>query len=147
VTLVDEGDKSVAQQKFQESMRLDKWLWVARFFKTRSAAAEAVSGGKVHLAGMRIKPSHAVRAGDELKITGGLFESRVIVRSLSLRRGPASEAQQLYEETEQSKQKRAALAEQLRMQGPQGRDMRRRPSKKARRDLLRFTRSRMGQES
>lgn len=123
-----------------EQIRLDKWLWAARFFKTRSLAAEAVEGGKVHLNGNRTKPGHVVRLGDELKIRRGPYEWVVVARGLSLKRGPASEAQSLYEETEESKRNREALASELRFQGRIVSEIKGRPSKKARRDLLRFTR-------
>ena len=120
--------------------RLDKWLWAARFFKTRSLAVEAVEGGKVQLNGNRAKPGHAIRTGDELKIRRGPYEWVVVVRGVLLKRGPASEAQSLYQETEESKRNRAALANELRFQGRIVSEIKGRPSKKARRDLLRFTR-------
>lgn len=121
-------------------IRIDKWLWAARFFKTRGLTAEAVEGGKVHLNGNRTKPGHAVRIGDELKIGRGPYERIVVVRRISPQRGPASQAQLLYEETEESKRNREALASELRFQGRIVPEMKGRPSKKARRDLLRFTR-------
>lgn len=126
--------------KTDEQVRLDKWLWAARFFKTRSVAAEAVEGGKVHLNGNRTKPSHVVRPGDGLRIRRGPYEWVVIVRGVSLKRGPASDAQLLYEEMEESKRNRKALANELRFQGRIVSEIKGRPSKKARRDLLRFTR-------
>ncbi|MBF0400850.1 MAG: RNA-binding protein [Magnetococcales bacterium] len=90
--------------------RLDKWLWAARFFKTRSLATEAVVGGKVHLNGIRTKPGHETHIGDSLSIRteAGLFV--VLVRALSDRRGPAREAVLLYEETAQSQKDRATAA-------------------------------------
>lgn len=121
-------------------IRLDKWLWAARFFKTRSLAAEAVEGGKVHLNGSRTKPSHSIRIGDELKVRRGPYEWIVIVRGVSMKRGPALAVQSLYEETEESKRSREALANELRFQGRIVSEMKGRPSKKASRDLLRFTR-------
>ncbi len=124
----------------EREIRIDKWLWAARFFKTRNLAAEAVEGGKIHLNGNRTKPSHVVRIGDELKVRRGPYESVVLVRALSLHRGPASEAQSLYEETEESRRNREALASELRFQGRIVSEIKGRPSKKARRDLLRFTR-------
>ncbi len=123
-----------------EQVRLDKWLWAARFFKTRSLAAEAVEGGKVHLNGNRTKPGHLVRAGDELKIRRGPYEWVVIVRGVSLQRGSASQAQSLYEETDESKRNRDALANELRFQGRIVSEIKGRPAKKARRNILRFTR-------
>ena len=124
----------------EEEIRVDKWLWAARFFKTRSVAAGAVEGGKVQLNGDRTKPGRVVRLGDELKIRRGPYEWIVIVRGLSLQRGPASQAQLLYEETEESRTKREAVASELRFQGRIVSEIKGRPSKKARRDILRFTR-------
>lgn len=124
-----------------EEIRLDKWLWAARFFKTRSLAATVVSGGKVHVNGARTKPARAVRIGDEVKIRRGPYEWIVIVRGLEKHRGPASEAQQQYEETEASKTAREALTMELRAQGFHGPHPEGRPSKKERREILRFRRS------
>jgi ribosome-associated heat shock protein Hsp15 len=123
-----------------ESVRVDKWLWAARFFKTRSLAADAVEGGKVHLNGARTKPGHSVRVGDELKIRRGPYEWIVRVQNLSARRGPASQAQKLYEETGESKKRREALVAELRLQAPRGLGSEGRPSKKERRDILGFKR-------
>lgn len=123
-----------------EQIRLDKWLWAARFFKTRALAAEAVAGGKVQLNGARTKPGHVVWIGDELKIRRGPYEWVVIVRGLGKQRGPASQAQLLYEETNESKQAREAMAMELRDQGFHGFRPEGRPTKKARRDILRFRR-------
>lgn len=96
-----------------DHLRLDKWLWAARFFKTRSLAAEAVSGGKVHYKGQRVKPSRAVEIGAEVQVTLGPIETVVIVRGLSAQRRPAPEAAKLYEETEESRQRREAIVQQL----------------------------------
>jgi len=85
-----------------EKVRLDKWLWAARFFKTRSRAAQAVNGGKVHLNGNRVKAARVVNAGDELVISRGNVEFRIKVLALSLYRRPAVEARLLYEESEES---------------------------------------------
>ena len=125
----------------EDKVRIDKWLWAARFFKTRSMAAQAVSGGKVHVNGARIKPARIVQPGDELRIRRGELEFIVIVQAVSGRRGPAREAQLLYEETEASirqrenahEQKRLEAAE--RMYGPM-----KRPDKRERRKIRRFTR-------
>jgi ribosome-associated heat shock protein Hsp15 len=119
-----------------EPIRLDKWLWAARFFKTRSLAAEAVEGGKVHLSGARTKPGHVVRIGNELKIRRGPYEWVVIVRAISAKRGPAAQAQLLYEETEESKKIREVLAAQLRLQGEPGLGLQGRPTKKSRREIM-----------
>ncbi|MFQ5902713.1 MAG: RNA-binding S4 domain-containing protein [Candidatus Binatia bacterium] len=128
------------EREAEGDTRLDKWLWAVRFFKTRTLAAEAVTGGKVHLNGARVKPGRVVRIGDELKIRRGPYEWVVIVRGLGKRRGPASQAELQYEETEQSRQNREALAVQLRAQGPRQPGPKGRPSKKARREIIRFTR-------
>lgn len=124
----------------RDSLRVDKWLWAARFFKTRSLAAEAVDGGKVHLNGARTKPARIVRAGDELTIRRGAYENVVVVRALSEHRGPAEQAQTLYDETEASKAAREALAAQLRLQRGAAFESEGRPSKKERRDLRDFKR-------
>jgi ribosome-associated heat shock protein Hsp15 len=100
-----------------EPLRLDKWLWAARFFKTRSLAAEAVAGGKVQLNSLRAKPSRTVRIGDEITVRRGPYESTVVVRDLGKQRGPASQAQQLYKETEESKQARFNVRPDLRPKG------------------------------
>jgi len=96
-------------------VRLDKWLWAARFFKTRALAAEAVTGGKVTMRGDRIKPARPVQVGDEIAIRLGAYEHVVRVRELSARRGPATVAATLYEETSESLAARTRLAEQLRL--------------------------------
>jgi ribosome-associated heat shock protein Hsp15 len=120
-------------------IRIDKWLWAARFFKTRSLAAEAVAGGKIEINGDRAKPSRIVRSGDELKVRRGPYEWSVIVKGVAKNRGPASEAQLLYEETEESVRKREALATQLKFERPPEVDFSGRPSKKERREIQRFT--------
>jgi ribosome-associated heat shock protein Hsp15 len=122
-----------------ESVRIDKWLWAARFFKTRSLATEAVAGGKVEVNGERAKPSKAVKPGDEVRLRVGPYEHILIVRDLGERRGPASVAATLYEETAASRAERERLAAQLRM-APGGfvYEEKGRPTKKDRRDLTRF---------
>ena len=89
-------------EKDDGKVRLDKWLWAARFFKTRGLAQEEIEKGRVLLGGERIKPARSVRLGDLLKIRGGEIERTVVVRGLSDRRGPAPVAQALYEETAES---------------------------------------------
>ncbi|MBA4083067.1 MAG: RNA-binding protein [Erythrobacter sp.] len=94
-------------------VRLDKWLWAARFFKTRAIAVEAIAGGKVLYNGERPKPAHLVRVGDEVRIRLGPYDHVVQVRELALRRGPAKQAQLMYEETEASIAARHRLADQF----------------------------------
>ena len=121
-----------------DRVRLDKWLWAARFFKTRALAAEAVEGGKIELNGARAKRSRPVAPGDELRIRLGPYEHHVVVRSLSNRRGPASEAAALYEESTASREARERLALQLRSVAPLFHADKGRPTKKDRRDINRL---------
>jgi len=100
----------------KEALRLDKWLWAARFFKTRSLAADAVGGGKIEINEDRAKPSRVVRIGDKLNIRRGPYEWTVIIRDISPLRDPAAHAQKLYEETEESLRKRAAAIAQLQLE-------------------------------
>ena len=120
------------------STRLDKWLWAARFFKTRSIAREAVSGGKVHLNGNRAKPGRSLNVGDELRIQRGEEEYIISVVELSARRGPAVLARTLYEESEESRIKREQLAEQRKLEHQQHAMRERRPDKRQRRRIVRF---------
>ncbi len=122
-----------------EKLRIDKWLWAARFFKTRSLATDAVEGGKVHLNEARVKPAKTIHLGDTLAIRIGQIEYTVIVRGLSARRGPASEAVKLYAETEASRAKREVLIAQLKAQHIPGLELKGRPTKRARRLIQRFT--------
>ena len=122
-----------------ENIRLDKWLWAARFFKTRALAAEAVSGGKIEINGERPKPSRVVRPGDRLVIRRGPYEWTIIVRDVARLRGPARHAQQLYQETEASVSQRQAAMAQLKLERPPEFDFPGRPSKKDRRAIQRFT--------
>ena len=124
----------------EEKVRIDKWLWAARFFKTRSLAAKAVSGGHVHLNGKRIKPARTVQVGDELQIRRGLSEFVVFVESLSSRRGPAVQARTLYRETEESEQRRQMAAEERRLKPDQAVSPNRRPDKRDRRKIRKFIR-------
>ena len=124
----------------EEGVRLDRWLWAARFFKTRSLAAEAIDGGKVALNGHRAKRGKHVHLGDDLRVRRGPYEHHVTVRGLSERRGPASEAQTLYEETPESVHNREMLATQLKaMPAPVFRS-KGRPTKQERRAIDRFKR-------
>ncbi|WP_252177609.1 ribosome-associated heat shock protein Hsp15 [Endozoicomonas sp. 4G] len=130
--------QSSAHNKQPDKVRLDKWLWAARFYKTRSIAKEAIEGGKVHLNGQRCKPGKEPKVGDELKLRTGWDERVVIVRELSDKRQKAELAQQLYEETPDSIQSREASAEQRKaMRGVMTPRPDRRPDKKQRRDILR----------
>ncbi len=117
--------------------RLDKWLWAARFYKTRSLAADAIVGGKVQLNADRAKRAKTVQVGDEISIRHGAYETVVRVRALSNRRGSAPDAAKLYEETPASRAARETLAVQMRSM-PGGSHEAGRPSKKDRRDLARL---------
>jgi len=121
-----------------ESLRVDKWLWTSRFFKTRSLATEAVTGGHVQLNGARIKPSRAVKPGDQLRIKKAGYEHIVDVLGVSEKRGSATLAQQLYAETEASQQQREADAASRRAERLSSPDSGTKPDKKSRRDRLRF---------
>jgi ribosome-associated heat shock protein Hsp15 len=119
-------------------VRLDKWLWAARFFKTRALAAEAVEGGKVQVNGDRPKRARPLQVGDEIRVRLGPYQHTLTVRALSARRGPASEAAGLYEETAASRTAREALAVQLKsLHAVFGPD-KGRPSKKDRREIERL---------
>jgi ribosome-associated heat shock protein Hsp15 len=118
-------------------VRIDKWLWAARFYKTRALAIQAVEQGKVLINAERVRPARAVREGDTLSIRRGPNITVVVVQALSLRRGPAVDAQLLYEETAQSIAARRELAERLALE-PQV-DTGGRPTKRARRQITRFT--------
>jgi ribosome-associated heat shock protein Hsp15 len=117
------------------SVRIDKWLWAARFFKTRSLATQAVGGGKVQLNGARVKPARALKPGDKLEIHKSGYEYQLRVVLLSERRGPAKVAQALYEESEESIKKRVALREQHRLAAAGTPHPQHKPDKKARRQL------------
>lgn len=116
------------------SMRLDKWLWAARFFKHRKQATEAIQGGKVHLNGQRVKPARSVQPGDRLEITRGVEEMTVYVKGLTAQRGPASVAQTLYEETEESLAARTEAREMRKLLAANPAD-KHRPDKRDRRKL------------
>ena len=121
----------------KERFRIDKWLCAARFFKTRSLAADAVECGKVHINQARVKPAKAVSAGDMLTINIGQKQYIVEVLALSGKRGPAAEAQKLYRETDVSRQQREAIAAQLRAQ-PRPFVFKGRPTKRDRREIEKF---------
>jgi ribosome-associated heat shock protein Hsp15 len=110
--------------------RLDKWLWAARFFKTRSLAADAIDAGRVHWQGQRAKPARELRVGDELDIVAGEQRWTVIVRGLNAQRRPAPEARQLYEETTASQERRARELELRKLAPTPGADIKGRPTKR-----------------
>ncbi len=122
----------------QQRIRIDKWLWAARFFKTRALATEAVEGGKVHVNGERVKPSRQLRCGDEVSVQKGLYTFVIEVLVLSMQRGPAEQARALFSERESSIAARQALLDTRRLQAvadplPGGR-----PDKRARRQWQRL---------
>ncbi|MDO8863370.1 S4 domain-containing protein [Haliea sp. E1-2-M8] len=119
-------------------LRLDKWLWAARFFKTRSLAKAAIEGGKVHLDGQRVKVSKEVAVGDRLQIRQGFDQREVVVEALSDQRRGAPEAQQLYSETEASIAKRESEAAARKAAGGMIDRPAHRPTKKQRRQIHRF---------
>lgn len=118
--------------------RLDKWLWAARFFKTRTLATEAIDGGKVHLNGMRVKPAREPRIDDRLDIVIGDTQLTVVIRALGDKRGPASVAQRLYEETADSLARRDQQRDQKRFSIDPAAQMKGRPTKTLRRDIDRL---------
>ena len=124
----------------EAKVRLDKWLWAARFFKTRALASEAVTGGKVHLGGHRIKPSRTVKIDDCFEVRRGYERFEIVVTDISARRGSAEQAQTLYRETEASLIRRADEAEKrkLAMMARPRSDSR--PDKKQRRKIHQFIR-------
>ncbi|MGH8547992.1 MAG: RNA-binding S4 domain-containing protein [Methylococcales bacterium] len=122
------------------SQRLDKWLWAARFFKTRNLATEAISGGKVHLNGQRCKPGKEVKIGYRLSISKGPYRWELTVTALSKQRRPSSEAALLYEESPESHARRQALIEQIKTEQEFSNQPETRPNKKQRRLIHRFKR-------
>lgn len=118
-------------------LRIDKWLWAARFFKTRVLAVDAIECGKVMLNNARIKPAKTIDLGDMLSIRLGPYLFEIEVLALSDKRGPAPQAQKLYRETEAGKLKREALAEELKAQ-PKPSELKGRPTKRDRREIERF---------
>jgi ribosome-associated heat shock protein Hsp15 len=122
----------------EEPVRVDKWLWAARFYKTRSLAAQAVEGGKVHLNGERVKRSKAVQVGDQIRIRQGTFQYDLQVLGVSGHRGPAKVAALLYQETAESRHARELMATQLRMARVPVYEGKGRPTKRDRRLLERI---------
>ena len=120
----------------EKNVRLDKWLWAARFYKTRSIARTMIEGGKVDYNGVRAKPTHTVEIGAKIKLLQGNIRKEVKVLSISDIRGPASVAQLLYQETEESMTQRIKMQEQLKLNSLLAPHPNNRPNKKERRELL-----------
>jgi ribosome-associated heat shock protein Hsp15 len=120
-------------------LRIDKWLWAARFFKTRSLAAQAVEGGRVRVAGERVKPAKELKTGDEVAIHIGEVEWVIEVRAISGRRGPAEEARALYSEREASRARREAVLAVRKLEPEPGFGLHGRPTKRDRRMLRKLT--------
>ena len=106
---------SATEETGRSAIRIDRWLFAVRLFKTRSAAADAVGGGKVHLNGEGVKPSHGVKPGDTLTFTRGAIVFECVVASVPLRRGPASEVTRSYDETPASKARREEFAARMKV--------------------------------
>jgi ribosome-associated heat shock protein Hsp15 len=129
----------MSQQNPLQNLRLDKWLWAARFFKTRQLAVEAINGGKVHLNGQRTKPGKEVRPGSRLRIHKGELEWEIVVSQIPRQRRPASEAVHFYTESEQSLERRQRIVEERRSLNPLPHPHSGRPNKRDRRMIHRFT--------
>jgi len=130
--------REVEQNADDDRVRLDKWLWAARFFKTRSLASEAIAGGKVQVNGDRAKRARPLQVGDEVRVRQGPYEFHVVVRALSARRGPAAAAAELYEERPASRAAREAMAVQLKTLHAAFVPEKGRPTKKDRREMERI---------
>jgi len=131
--------KNKTESVKKDKVRLDKWLWAARFYKTRALATEAIKGGKVHLNGQRFKPSHTAEIGHTIRIKKESIEQTVMITAVSGKRGPAVFAQTLYEETQDSielREKRAQERKAVFAGIPQ--HAVKRPSKKDRRKIIQF---------
>jgi ribosome-associated heat shock protein Hsp15 len=122
-------------------MRLDKWLWAARFFKTRSLAQQAIVAGRVKANDERVKPAYDLKAGDSLSVRSGESDWKITVRALSERRGPSAQARLLYEETELSRKERERRMDVRRFSPEPAASIKGRPTKKDRRDLDDWTRN------
>jgi ribosome-associated heat shock protein Hsp15 len=128
-------ESSAAIMAVVDQVRIDKWLWAARFFKTRGAGTAAVLGGRVQVNGERVKPSKVVRAGDTVEVTIGTVRRTVALTEVAERRGPASVAATMYAETPESRTAREQHALERRLARPLGADLGARPTKQARRQL------------
>jgi len=124
----------------QKSMRLDKWLWCARFYKTRMLALAAIKSGKIRQDGNRVKPSRLISSGEVLSIKKGPYTQAITIQALSSHRQSASDAQKLYQETDESIKTRNRLLQQLKINNAQIPRSRGRPGKRDRRKLIEFTR-------
>lgn len=127
------------KEQSSQRIRIDKWLWAARFFKTRSLASQAVDGGKVRLNGERPKPSKEVKVGDRLLVHIGGYEWDIVVAALSDKRGSATVAKALYVEDEASHAKRQQQVLERKLQADPGQAIKGRPTKRDRRQIHRFT--------
>jgi|TARA_Y100000748_G_scaffold201478_1_gene168771 ribosome-associated heat shock protein Hsp15 len=136
--LIEIGATVSATDSNTSKIRIDKWLWAARFFKTRAAAKTAIDGGKVHFQGQRCKVSKTVDVGDKLTIRQGFDEKTVVITGLSEQRRGAPEARLLYEETPESIKQRIDKAETRRIINAAGMAPDHKPNKKERRDISRF---------
>ena len=123
---------------------MDKWLWAARFFKTRTAATEAVSGGHVRVNGVRVKPAKEISVSDTVEVRIGYVERTVVVEGMAEKRGSAVVAAALYVETPESIQRREQAARERRLTRPLGADLGARPTKQARRQIEALRRSQRG---
>jgi ribosome-associated heat shock protein Hsp15 len=121
-----------------DSLRIDRWLFAVRLFKSRSLAAQAVTGGKVHVNGLRVKPAHVVKAGDTVSFVRGATTFECAVRAIPLRRGPASEAQQCYEESPESRARREEFSQRMKVAAALSPRPHGRPEKHERRELRRI---------
>ena len=131
------GRRLVASEPL-ESVRLDRWLWATRFYKTRPLAVAAIDGGKVQINGSRVKRSKSIRLGDQVRIRQDPFEYQVVVTGLADKRGPARVAATLYTESQESVSRREELAFRLKHADPELLNTAGRPSKKQRRDIRRW---------
>jgi len=120
------------------AVRIDKWLWAARFFKTRSLATDAVDGGKVQINGLRVKPAKDVKMGDRVELGIGDMHWELLVQGLSEKRGPAPEARKLYLETEASQARRAKLMDERQLRVEPSVEIHGRPTKRDRRTMDRW---------
>jgi len=134
----------IAAMEDKARLRIDKWLWAARFFKTRTLAAQAVDLGRVRVNGERVKPAREARVGDRVEVQAGEVRREVVILALAAQRGPASAAQQLYEETADSVARRERRRELARYGAEPAHAIRGRPTKREGR-LLRSARDRLGE--